>query len=243
MYVFALVTDFVFVDNHSHSNSDFLMAFFPRWYITTVFLIIICYKTGEKPGWRWGKRTRVVNSKVLDVLDPEGNHTGMTADIFDVHHHGHWHRTANVYIVNSKNEVLFQRRSKTHMVFPGMWQFGAGGHILSGQSSLEGVKDETKDELGLDIPDKDFIFIGTSIKKEEHSPRQKFDYEYQDNYLVYKDIELKDMKKQESELSDIAWFPMEEVRAKMEARDPEFVYHASTPLFFAYIDSHGTNKN
>jgi isopentenyldiphosphate isomerase len=32
-----------------------------------------------------------------------------------------WHRTANVYIVNSKNEVLLQKRSSTIRVFPNMW--------------------------------------------------------------------------------------------------------------------------
>lgn len=55
MYVFAITADVVFMNNHSHSVSDMLMNWFPRFYILTVFLIIICDAKGEKATWRWGK--------------------------------------------------------------------------------------------------------------------------------------------------------------------------------------------
>ena len=54
MYVFVLFANTRYINNHEFSNSDFLMQFFPQTYILTVFLIIICYTTGEKPRWRWG---------------------------------------------------------------------------------------------------------------------------------------------------------------------------------------------
>lgn len=55
MYVFALITDSTFSNNHSHSVSDFLMSFFPRMFILTTFLIIICDAKGEPARWQWGK--------------------------------------------------------------------------------------------------------------------------------------------------------------------------------------------
>ena len=55
MYLFVILTDALFVDNHSHSVSDSLMTFFPHWFILTVFLIIICDARGERAKWRWGK--------------------------------------------------------------------------------------------------------------------------------------------------------------------------------------------
>lgn len=54
MYVFALVSNSAYINNKELSGSDFLMQFFPQVYILTVFLIIICWATGEKPRWRWG---------------------------------------------------------------------------------------------------------------------------------------------------------------------------------------------
>lgn len=58
MYVFAVLTTVFYIDRHEHSASDSLMGFFPLVYILTVFLIIICYKTGEKPSWRWGDKKK-----------------------------------------------------------------------------------------------------------------------------------------------------------------------------------------
>ncbi len=56
MYVFSIVWDFLSTDGTAHSVSDALISFFPRLYILTVFLIIICSATGEEAKWRWGKK-------------------------------------------------------------------------------------------------------------------------------------------------------------------------------------------
>ncbi|MEI6400054.1 MAG: hypothetical protein WCO58_00840 [bacterium] len=58
MYLFVVYGNLIFIDNHVHSDSDFIINFFPNTYIVTVFLIIICYATGEKPSWRWGKKEK-----------------------------------------------------------------------------------------------------------------------------------------------------------------------------------------
>lgn len=54
MYLFAVVPDFIFIDKNLLSISDVFILFFPKIFILTAFLIIICYLTGEKPRWRWG---------------------------------------------------------------------------------------------------------------------------------------------------------------------------------------------
>lgn len=56
MYIFAVFSNFIFINNHAHSVSDVFIPFLAHTYILTVFLIIICYKTGEEPRWRWGEK-------------------------------------------------------------------------------------------------------------------------------------------------------------------------------------------
>ncbi len=56
MYLFAIFSDFIFIDKNSHSISDTLVSFLLHVYILTVFLIIICYTTGEEPYWQWGEK-------------------------------------------------------------------------------------------------------------------------------------------------------------------------------------------
>lgn len=46
----------VFIFNNTQPESFFeVLRLFPQVLVITVFLIIICYVTGEKPRWRWGK--------------------------------------------------------------------------------------------------------------------------------------------------------------------------------------------
>lgn len=42
------------VDSGQEASITDLSSFFVKITLAVVLLIIICYKTGEKPGWRWG---------------------------------------------------------------------------------------------------------------------------------------------------------------------------------------------
>lgn len=56
MYIFSVFSDFMFIDNRSHSTSDTAIPFLMHTYILTVFLLIICSVTGEEPRWQWGEK-------------------------------------------------------------------------------------------------------------------------------------------------------------------------------------------
>lgn len=54
-YFFLNIATFFRIDSTSNSVSDTLMNFIPEMIMNTLALIVICYLTGEKPKWRWGK--------------------------------------------------------------------------------------------------------------------------------------------------------------------------------------------
>ena len=60
-----------------------------------------------------------------------------------------YHIVVTGIIMNSKNEILISKRAK-HKAFGLMWECN-GGSILSGETSLEGIIRELKEELGLDF--------------------------------------------------------------------------------------------
>ncbi len=55
IYTFFAVAIFKDIDNASHSGSDTLIGFVLPFVLLTLILLLICYKTGEKPRWRWGE--------------------------------------------------------------------------------------------------------------------------------------------------------------------------------------------
>lgn len=68
----------------------------------------------------------------LDVLDADGNKTGIEKPRSLVHRDGDWHRVAHIWVINDKNEILLQRRSHEKDHNPDMLDLSCGGHLSGG---------------------------------------------------------------------------------------------------------------
>lgn len=53
IYIFLLILFALKLDSRAHSVSDSLISFALPFIVLTTIIIIICYKTGEKPRWQW----------------------------------------------------------------------------------------------------------------------------------------------------------------------------------------------
>jgi len=100
-----------------------------------------------------------------------------------------------VIIENSLGQFLIQKRSQ---VKGGKWAL-TGGHPKSGETSLEGIKIEVHEELGIDIENP--ILFKTA--KDEKS--------FCDLYYVKQDVNLDDVVLQTSEVSDAKYATKEEI--------------------------------
>ncbi len=233
MYVYWIVSTVVFIDSSVHSVSDFLLQFIPKVYIVTVFFIIICYATGETPGWRWGR----AKEKEFDVLDERGQKTGRTAFRSEVHDKGLWHRAVHAYIVNSKNEVLLQCRSAKNSFRPGRWYLSFGGHMLAGESSIEAVERIAREEFALALEDGEFEFAGTIRKENVLLYGTYLNNEFDDIYVVRRDIPHPKIARADlGEVTKIAWFPIEQYRAFIQGNDPDFVQYDGVRVLFEWVD-------
>ena len=54
VFIALIVLNFLRIDTQSHSVSDTLINAIPETVALILLLIFICWKTGEKPSWRWG---------------------------------------------------------------------------------------------------------------------------------------------------------------------------------------------
>lgn len=230
MYIFAALTTSLYIDAHEHSVSDSLMGFFPIIYILTVFLIIICYKTGEKPGWRWGQK----KDEMLDTYTVLGEKTGDSVSRKEVHQKGLWHKNAHIFIVNNKGEVLLQKRSATKESNPNLWGGSAGGHIESGQGSIEAAIRETEEELGVKFTALDFEYIGTARDQVVLNNGTYINNQFNDVYVIKTDLAVEKFKKQDAEVAELRFVPISEFEESVKNHDPAFVRCASFPLFFSY---------
>ena len=103
--------------------------------------------------------------------------------------------------MNSKNEILISQRA-SFKEFPLMWEYN-GGSILKGETSLEGVLREVKEELGLEFKAEDAIYL-KEVRRDRLPP------DFKDLWLFRKDVDLKDVTFPDGEAVAAKWVSIDE---------------------------------
>ena len=158
--------------------------------------------------------------ELIDLLNEKGKRIG-TIDKAIAHRDGLWHRSVHVWIVNSKGEMLFQKRCADKNFFPNFWDCSFSGHIAAGESSAMAAVREGKEEIGLDVRDKELQFLFTF--KEELIWDNINSKEFVDVYLIKKDIEEKDLCYQKEEVAEAKFFDIGWMYKNI--KNPEFFPH------------------
>lgn len=166
-----------------------------------------------------------MSEEYLDILNEKGEPTGESRPYNDAHQKGLIHRTAHVWFVNSKKQILLQKRASNKLAYPDYWDISAAGHISAGQTSLEGAQMETKEELGLSLPGEAFVFLCTLKENIILNQGTYVNNEFQDVYVVRMDIELSQMHSDE-EVSELKWIEFEEFKLISKDEKSMLVPHA-----------------
>lgn len=118
---------------------------------------------------------------------------------------GCYYITVVVFIQNSKNEFLLQKRVKKK---DGKWAT-TGGHPVSGETSRQGIITEIKEELGIDILEKNIKLFKT-IKTED---------DFVDIYYLKEDIDINKVRIQKEEVSAVKWATINDIEKMIEEGD------------------------
>lgn len=145
----------------------------------------------------------------FDVLCENGEYAEKIETRDRCHKEGLWHKAVALFIINSKDQVLLQKRSKNKKMWPDMWDITAGGHVDSGEFGFEAVIREAKEELGIILNKSDIDFIGccTSVNTKGDS----IDKHFNEYYIAEKDIDETKLKLDEQEVSEVKWMNKEEI--------------------------------
>lgn len=141
-------------------------------------------------------------AELWDIYDINKNKTGRTAerDAYQFKD-GEYHIVVTGIILNSKNEILISKRAK-HKKFGLMWECN-GGSILAGETSLEGIIRELKEELGIEFSKKEAIFL-KEIRRDKLPP------DFKDLWLFRRNIDKKEITFPDGESIDAKWVTIDE---------------------------------
>ena len=154
----------------------------------------------------------------FDIVDENGIPTGIIEERTIAHKIGARHRTSHVWIVRKREgriQILLQKRSKDKDSFPGCYDISSAGHIPQGVDFVPSALRELEEELGLVIDEKELIDCGLNrIFISEYFHGEQFvDNQVCKVFLLWKDIEIEDMKIQYEEIESVKWFDFEECKA------------------------------
>jgi len=91
-------------------------------------------------------------SEYFHVVDEDDNVIGRATREECHSGKGPIHRSVYIFVLNDKNELFLQKRSKSKDLYAGYYTGSATGHVDYGEDYDEAARRELKEELGLDAP-------------------------------------------------------------------------------------------
>ena len=131
-----------------------------------------------------------LNIEKRDLYDLNNNVTGSTIYKDDIIPEGYYIDVVIIIMKNKENKFLIQKRSKEKN---GLWAL-TGGHTKTGQKSLEGILDEVKEEMGLDISNENIIQFERNRKERAFFNLFYVEMEFDESKIKLQTEEVQDYK-------------------------------------------------
>src|SRR5260221_8544573 len=176
-------------------------------------------------------------TEFIDILDDSGKSLGHSKPRSEVHKSGLWHKTVHVWLVNSNNMLLLQQLCHDKEIYPDMWGISAAGHIPAGVTSEAAALKELHEELAVQAQPDDLQLIGTVKNPRILNDGEFIDNEYNDVFVIVKDIDIKDLKFDSSETQALKYFTVDELKAELAKSDSKIINHAEEfKILFKYLE-------
>ena len=138
--------------------------------------------------------------ELWDIYDKNGNFTGIKKTRNDILLEGEYHLSASLWILNSDDKLLIQKRSSTKRIAPNKWGI-TGGSVRAGESSKKACIREVFEEIGLELSINEIKLLSRSFGKDN----------IYDDYIIEKNFPLNKLVLQKTEVQDVKWSAFDEI--------------------------------
>ena len=156
----------------------------------------------------------------IDIFDENNNPIGTIKEKQQAHEDGNFHRTAHIWIINDKDELLLQKRSASKKSHPNCWDISGAGHIKAGEIVIDGAIRELKEELRVEAEEKDLQYIAT-IKSTKNPKNMEFAYVY----LLRCNKKIEEYTFEDDEVSEVKYVFYEDLEKMLEEKVEGLLLH------------------
>jgi isopentenyldiphosphate isomerase len=174
--------------------------------------------------------------ELFEVFDAHNQPLGYVKERHLVHREGDWHRTAQVYVLNSQRELLCNLRHPDKDVFASLWDVCIGGHLAPGETYLDGAVRELNEELGVSLQAGDLSFVGHVSINGGDAIKRLFDREHAGVFVWRTDRPAEDFNYQREEITRLAFFPLAQVRRNLNVDNPDVPFIPLRETYLRILD-------
>jgi len=142
-----------------------------------------------------------------EVLDETGIPTGKLADKSAVHTQQLWHGVVNVWVVNSKGELLMQLRAPGVELSPSVWDVSTGSHVRPGETPQAAAQRCLQSELGIAVAPQELKHL-FNIQCKNPLPNGTTHNVFGHVFLVQQDVDIASLQVDPAKIAQLAWVPI-----------------------------------
>lgn len=160
---------------------------------------------------------------MYEVLDESGHRTGKQLDLKTIHQQELWHEVTNVWIMNTRGELLMQLRGPGVELSPNVWDVTIGTHLKPGEEPVMAGIRALVSEFNLEIASEEFKHL-FNILSANPMPNGMTHKVLGHVYMVQKDVDIDSMLADGDKIARLAWVPLDVLMAEVGATETKAKY-------------------
>jgi len=151
------------------------------------------------------------------ILVDENDNVIGTEEKIKAHQEGKLHRCFSIFVFNSKDELLLQKRAKSKYHSGGLWSNTCCSHPIHGEPIEKTVHQRLKEEMGFDCELKEIFSFTYKTKLDNNL----FEHEYDHVFIGKFDGEP---NPNPEEVDEWKWIGLEELKKGIQENPDSYTY-------------------
>ncbi len=175
----------------------------------------------------------------IDIFDEQNVSCVGSALKSKAHRTGLWHRAVHIWVYTPQGMLLLQLRSKNKLLYPGVWDVSAAGHVSAGESVISSALRELEEELGIVAQANELLFW--KIFTSSNTQNGLFDNEFRYVYFLCREIVPQEITLQQEEVEEYRFISLQDLRDDLIKHSAHYALHGE--MWFVVLDELSARMN
>ncbi len=146
-YIFVIHT--ILIVYSAFFMSKDAWAFISTGLFYIIFALYFVIQLGKKKMQKRNWDEEYKDDEWFDLVNERGEVIGRAPRTICHSSKGYLHPVVHLHIIDDRDRIYLQKRSKNKKIQPGKWDTAVGGHMISGEDLKSAIQREAFEELGL----------------------------------------------------------------------------------------------